>query len=109
MDSRYVRYATAALVVVALVIVFLPRRMVVDVTNVGAISQEFGPPMVSATLTNKGDEIRVRYWVETDRLGEHQCEGTVMLARNQSFDLSFECPALKDHTGKFTLETEPAD
>lgn len=108
MDLNYVKYAAAAVLAFALVFVLLPSQASVEVENVKAANQSFGPPLVTATLTNSGPAIDVSYWVETDRSDRKHCQGTVRVGAEDRKDLSFRCPGLAGHAGGFTLQTGPA-
>lgn len=103
MDPKYPVYLTIAVIIGALVFVFLPDRSVVSVTEISATNSE-----VSATFVNEGDPIDVAYWVEFGPTGMRQCPGRIALGANERKAVKWDCPALAGQSGQFRVVTGPA-
>lgn len=102
MDPKYPVYLTIIVVVAATLFIFMPQRSEVTVSDVKAVSAR-----VTATFTNSGHPIDIRYWVEYGGTNFRHCPGELSLGLNETKKASWDCPSLAGQTGTFTVIIGP--
>ena len=108
MDRKIYKYGPIVLLVVIALVTLIPKETVVRVVGISSGPQEYGPPLVQATLVNDGSAVDVSYWIAIPGRSGRLCSGIVALGDNERKPLRFACPGLSGYAGDFTLETGPA-
>ncbi len=104
MTNTY-KYVLVGIVLIAVVFTLLPTRTVVQVSDIKAETGLIGPPRVTAIFHNSAAAVDIGYWIETDATKTRHCPGRTRLGEGERRTITFECPALANHSGQFTLRT----